>query len=173
MPPVPKSLDAAGQQQQQSRQQSKENTPMPDVQQSFTSQGTTQSFDSSTGSTVQDTRNLTESFNLFSKYGDEFMDDSPLVGEPGSFILSKTNEKPTAAATARQKSGSGNGGAGKLPPPPPPTGSASSAKPGPIKTDSTVKAAGKGAEKSPITPGGGREKVKRKKSKAGVSTSPS
>lgn len=173
MPPVPKSLDGAGQQQQQSRQQSKENTPMPDIQQSFTSQGTAQSFDSSAGSTIQDTRNLTESFNLFSQYGDEYMDDSPLVGEPGSFILSKTNEKPTAVGASR---GSGSGsasGSGKLQPPPPPTGSAPSAKPGPVKTENAVKAAGKGAEKSPISPGGGKEKVKRKKSKPGAPISPS
>ncbi|KAK2764926.1 hypothetical protein FQN54_008623 [Arachnomyces sp. PD_36] len=178
MPPVAKSLDGgAQQQQQQSRQQSKENTPMPDVQQSFTSQGAASNFDNTSGnggSTAQDTRNLAEAFNLFSKYGDEFMDDSPLVGEPGSFILSKQNEKPANAATARQKSGSGSGGtagAAKLPPPPPPTASPAPGKPGPIKTD--LKAAGKGTEKSPITPGGTKEKVKRKKSKAGVSaTSP-
>lgn len=156
---------------------------MPDVQQSITSQGSAQNFDNSTGntgSTIQDTRNLAEAFNLFTHYGDEFMDDSPLVGEPGSFILSKTNEKPTTAAAvaaARQKSGSGSGGtanAAKLPPPPPPAAaaSASSGKPGPIKIDSSVKAVGKGTEKSPITPGGGKEKVKRKKSKAGISASP-
>jgi mediator of RNA polymerase II transcription subunit 6 len=147
---------------------------MPDIQASITSQGAAQqNIDNNGkdgGSTIQDTRNLAEAFSLFSRYGDEFMDDSPLVGEPGSFILSKTNEKPASSATTtRQKSGSG--GATKLPPPPPPP--ASTAKPTLLKIDSSVKTAGKGTEKSPITPGGTKEKVKRKKSKMGVSAGPS
>ena len=152
---------------------------MPDIQSSITSQGAAQQNVDSTsngkdsGSTVQDTRNLAEAFSLFSRYGDEFMDDSPLVGEPGSFILSKTNEKPAAStAAARQKTGSG--GAAKLPPPPPPpTAPASTARPSLARIDSSVKAVGKGSEKSPITPGGSKEKVKRKKSKMSVSAGPS
>lgn len=47
---------------------------------------------SNVGSAVQDTRTLAESFNLLSQYGDEFMDENPLVGEPGSFILSRSGD---------------------------------------------------------------------------------
>lgn len=47
----------------------------------------------------QDTRNLVEAFGLLSKYGDEYMDENPLVGEPGSFILSKSSD---TTATGRQ-----------------------------------------------------------------------
>lgn len=47
---------------------------------------------SSAGSALQDTKTLAESFALLSRYGDEFMDENPLVGEPGSFILSKSGD---------------------------------------------------------------------------------
>lgn len=46
----------------------------------------------------QDTRNLVEAFGLLSKYGDEYLDENTLVGEPGSFILSKSSN---AAAAGR------------------------------------------------------------------------
>ena len=35
---------------------------------------------------------LAESFALVSKYGDEYMDETALVGEPGSFILSRSGD---------------------------------------------------------------------------------
>jgi mediator of RNA polymerase II transcription subunit 6 len=54
-----------------------------------------------TASTFQDTRTLAESLNLFLRYGDEYMDESPLVGEPGSFIMSKANDVDRTA-TAKQ-----------------------------------------------------------------------
>ena len=47
---------------------------------------------SSTAASLQDTRTLVESFNLLNRYGDEYMDEAPLVGEPGSFILSRTGD---------------------------------------------------------------------------------
>lgn len=49
-----------------------------------------------TASTFQDTRTLAESFNLFVRYENEYMDESPLVGEPGSFIMSKSTETGAA-----------------------------------------------------------------------------
>ena len=75
-------------------QQSKEATPMPDTlpdSQSIKSLGV------SNTSNYQDTRNLAESFSLLTRYGDEFMDENPLVGEPGSFILSRAGETGKAA----------------------------------------------------------------------------
>lgn len=53
---------------------------------------------STTSSKYQDTRSLAESFSLLTRYGDEFMDESPLVGEPGSFILSRTGAETTGSA---------------------------------------------------------------------------
>jgi mediator of RNA polymerase II transcription subunit 6 len=50
----------------------------------------------------QDTRNLMEALNLLSRYGDEYMDETPLTGEPGSFILSKATE---TAGTSRRPGG--------------------------------------------------------------------
>lgn len=63
---------------------------------------------SSSSSTYQDTRNLAEAFSLLGRYGDEYMDENPLAGEPGSFILSKSGETGAAAAAgtaATAKSG--------------------------------------------------------------------
>ncbi|KAK2811754.1 hypothetical protein FQN50_001792 [Emmonsiellopsis sp. PD_5] len=179
MPPVPKSLESTHQPRpgQQSAQQSTANTPMPDIpsqppRTTQTSPPTTTSLTSSTSTTQsQDTRSLVEAFNLLSRYGDEYMDDAPLTGEPGAFIISKK----AAEQPVRQQ---------PLPPPPKskaptpaPAGVGSTSKPGTpaatpsIKTDAaTIGGAakgGKGGEKSPTTPGGGREKVKRKKSKIG------
>ncbi|KAH8689575.1 putative RNA polymerase II transcription mediator complex subunit [Talaromyces proteolyticus] len=93
MPPGPKALDGSqtsSQSQSQSQLQSKEFTPVPD------SQGSTKppltSATNVKDTSYQDTRNLMEAMNLLSKYGDEFMDETPLSGEPGSFILTKANE---------------------------------------------------------------------------------
>lgn len=99
LPPGVRSKEPAGTSQ---APQSKEATPMPDV--SFPATESSQSTSksglggSSTGSKYQDTRSLAESFSLLTRYGDEFMDESPLVGEPGSFILSRTGGEATASA---------------------------------------------------------------------------
>ena len=43
---------------------------------------------------------LAESYHLSVRYRKEYMDDNPLVGEPGSFILSKSRE-PAAPPIAQ------------------------------------------------------------------------
>lgn len=96
MPPGPKAADAPQATASQQTQQSKESTPMPESQTTVkTSLSTTNVKDAS----YQDTRNLMEALNLLSRYGDEYMDETPLTGEPGSFILSKVSE--TAGASRR------------------------------------------------------------------------
>lgn len=78
-------------------QQSKEPTPMPEGppdSQTERSPGPGGSDESG----IQDMRTLAESFSMFSRYGDEFMDESPLIGEPGSFMLSKNGEPTSKAA---------------------------------------------------------------------------
>ncbi|GMF76067.1 unnamed protein product [Aspergillus oryzae] len=51
------------------------------------------------GAILQDTRTFAESFSLLARYGEEFMDENPLVGEPGSFILSKSGDTDRGAAS--------------------------------------------------------------------------
>jgi mediator of RNA polymerase II transcription subunit 6 len=48
-------------------------------------------------------KTLAESFTLLSRYGDEYMDESPLMGEPGSFILSRTGDADRGVASKKQQ----------------------------------------------------------------------
>ncbi|OJD17544.1 hypothetical protein AJ78_02357 [Emergomyces pasteurianus Ep9510] len=198
MPPVPKSLDASRPGVQQSGQQSIADTPIPDTSSQSkngsgplptatqqTSAPTTAFPLTSSSTTMQDSRSLVEAFNLLSRYGDEFMDDAPLLGEPGSFIIGKTTTEPLVVGTRQ----STNNKASKAPTPAPSAGmlagmskpgtpaasaAGTTAAPPAIKTDQATLGdlgkAGKGGEKSPTTPGGGREKVKRRKSKISSAT---
>ncbi|OJD24242.1 hypothetical protein ACJ73_04402 [Blastomyces percursus] len=189
MPPVPKSLEASRPGVQQSGQQSIANTPMPDASSQskggsvLSATGSTQQPSASafplasSSSTTQDSRSFVEAFNLLSRYGDEYMDDAPLLGEPGSFIIGKTSTEPlvvgmrqpmrskvSKAPTPAPSAGARPGG--NKPGTPAATGAA--AAPPAIKTDAATLGAGKagrGGEKSPTTPGGGKERLKRRKSK--------
>lgn len=96
MPPVPKTADAPQAAASQQTQQSKESTPVPDTQGAVKASLSTANVKDTS---YQDTRNLMEALNLLSRYGDEYMDETPLTGEPGSFILSKATE--TASGTRR------------------------------------------------------------------------
>ncbi|KAL1981314.1 hypothetical protein VTN96DRAFT_2807 [Rasamsonia emersonii] len=89
MPPGPKQLTDTSQQTTAAAaqsQQSKEGTPVPDGQAPTKAPLAGANVSSSA---FQDTRSLMEALTLLSKYGDEYMDENPLVGEPGSFILTK------------------------------------------------------------------------------------
>lgn len=142
-------------------QQSREDTPMPDVQ----STSATQPMKSASNhdySEYEDTQMFLEALNLSSRYGKEYMDDAPLVGEPGNFRTSKARD--TAAppketpATDRQPPAQSKE---KSPAPSPPP---------PIQTDVPQvvgKKSAKGGDRSPTTPGG-REKPKRRKSRPAV-----
>ena len=102
----------------------------------------------SAGSSLQDTRTLAESFSLLSRYGDEFMDEHPLVGEPGSFILSRVNDTDRTL-TAKQAANVGTT-AGKVGTPQ-------------VRVDTPGRASEKGA-----TPSGTDEsKMRKKKAKLG------
>lgn len=151
MPPTIKSSETSqsGIQPQISKDDS---TPMPEGEsQGKTSlQGTTTS---NIGSTVQDTRTLAESFNLLSRYGDEFMDESPLVGEPGSFILSRSGD---VDRTTKQG----------LQPPTATTGTATNAPTRVGTPQVRVETPGK-SDKGGSTPISD-EKLRKKKSKIGV-----
>lgn len=100
LPPAPKADSQAGAQAQPT---TKEDTPMPEAeaQQAKGPSGASQA--GSTGAMVQDARTLAESFSLLSRYGDEYMDETPLVGEPGSFILSRSGDADRGPAKQQQQ----------------------------------------------------------------------
>lgn len=152
MPPVARTADSG----QQASQQSKENTPMPDA--GPASSAETQSTSkaglgiSNTSSNYQDTRSLAESFNLFTRYGDEFMDENPLVGEPGSFILSRAGGESGAKAVPKVA-------------PAATVGNTPSGPPGRVSTPQVrVDTPGKASDKS-SPPSSGENKGKRKKNR--------
>lgn len=117
---------------------------------------------------------LGDSYNLSLRYGNEYMDENPIVGEPGSFRLTKSHDASLTASMSTRKSLQASTVAPKakeveVPTPPPP-----------LKTEdlpAPVRKGTKGAEKSPVTPGTKekREKKERKKSKvvgSGSTTTP-
>ncbi|BCS02372.1 mediator complex subunit MED6 [Aspergillus luchuensis] len=142
MPPALKQADAS--QPGTQSQQSKENTPLPDADAAGKASLVGSSQVVGTGSNLQDTRTLAESFNLLRRYGEEFMDEHPLVGEPGSFILSRVNDTDRTSAAK----------------PPAPAAKVGTPQ---VRVDTPGKVSEKGA-----TPSGSEEnKMRKKKTKVG------
>jgi len=132
-------------------QSSKENTPLPD---SLPSAKKTLPS-SASNSTFLSSRLLDESFNMAFRYGDEYMDENPITGQPGDFHLSTTGRKnkdklmvplPGKGTSLSQVKASA-----------PPTPEVKNAEVPPIRKGSK-------GDKSPKTPG--MPKPKRRKSKA-------
>lgn len=150
MPPTSKPAESS--QTAIQSQQSKETTPMPEgdsrIRGSMVGPQATTTATSNVGSTVQDTRTLAESFNLLSRYGDEFMDENPLVGEPGSFILSRSGDN---AATKQGLA------------PPATTGVSGRVGTPQVRVDTPGKVSDRGGN----TPSAEDNKLRRKKSKIG------
>ncbi|PGH03065.1 hypothetical protein AJ80_08760 [Polytolypa hystricis UAMH7299] len=176
MPPVPKSLEGP-QPGAASAQQSTANTPAPEAL-----SGTSSSLTKPTGLTTssfgssnpENDRTLFDALNLLSHYGDEYMDETPLMGEPGSFIISKKTAAPAAEShptatrqiAVKQPPSTAStpmphGGSGKPGTPAAGTGGV----PTPLRTDAATlaAAAGKPGGKSPTTPGGSAAKEKKRK----------
>lgn len=111
---------------------------------------------SNTSSSYQDTRSLAESFSLFNQYGDEFMDEAPLVGEPGAFIMSRgagESDRVAKSAAAPKVPLAGTAGV-------------STPVPGRVSTPQVrVETPGKASEKSNSPPSSGDNKGKRKKTR--------
>lgn len=74
---------------------------MPDADAAGKTQSTSGAADAS--SSAHDMRSLANTFNLLARYGDEYMDESPLMGEPGSFILSRTGDADRDATSKQQQ----------------------------------------------------------------------
>lgn len=77
----------------QSVQQSRESTPAPDTQIQTEAPAKAASGTSPpTSRHGADVQTLYESFGQFLRYGKEFMDENPLLGEPGSFVFSSSRQ---------------------------------------------------------------------------------
>ena len=111
---------------------------------------------------VQSARLLETSYDLLLRYGNEYMDENPLTGEPGSFKLSKTRESGLGAlSNASQISNQPFKTSVPTRKPPPPQLQTSPPLEG-------AKKASPGSAKSPITPGTKRKKERRKSRPAGA-----
>jgi mediator of RNA polymerase II transcription subunit 6 len=130
-------------------QTSKEATPLPDALSSKKAPlaPNTNSY--------MDGRLLEETLNITLKYGNEYMDENPITGQPGDFHLSTTGRDKDRPVM----------------PLPNKTPTVATAKPGAspmakLVTDIPPPRKGSKSDKSPKTPGGGVPKPKRRKSKA-------
>lgn len=135
-------------------QASKENTPLPDSLQSK------KPVTSSNSSTFLSSRLLEETLNISMKYGDEYMDENPITGQPGEFHFSSTGrkEKDKLIVPATGVKGPLQTSAKATPAPPA------------LKTDILPARKGSKSKESPTKPGG-PPKPKRRKSKALMSAS--
>ncbi|KAI9864622.1 MAG: Mediator of RNA polymerase II transcription subunit 6 [Trichoglossum hirsutum] len=156
IPPVPKHPSASAG--TQPSQASKESTPMPDAN-LRNAKTMVSSSASRPGSSYKDALSLAESFNLSLRHGNEYMDENPLVGEPGAFILSSTHAHAQALNQAAQNRAAQ-----------PATRGTSTTTTQAISTSPTRKGSRGGGEKSPISPTV-PGKPKRRKSKAAISGS--
>lgn len=114
---------------------------------------------STSDSEYQGLQLLAESYGLSSRYGKEYMDENPLLGEPGSFILSKSRELGPSISQSQPRA-----------PAPPKIATSQEGKTSTISPP--TKKGAKGAEKSPITPGTKEKKQRRKSKAAGNTTTP-
>lgn len=72
----------------------KEDIPLSDVPETKTSKTMNTTRNSQNESeTTWATRIFEESINIYLRYGDEYMDENPVTGEPGAFHLSSTGRK--------------------------------------------------------------------------------
>ena len=172
LPPVSKNATPGSS--LQATQASKESTPMPGggtplpaTQETANSAKTSKSI-SDLG--LQGVQMLEYSYSLFNRYGNEYMDENPIVGEPGAFKLSKSLNSSLATSMTTSKTSSqaqeGSKSSSQSTEMPTP---AKSAVPTPqLKTEdlpAPIRKATKGGEKSPTTPST-KEKKSRRKSKA-------
>lgn len=150
-------------------QASKENTPVPD---SVATQMLKKALPTNTSNTTYlNSLLLSESIRMSLQYGDEYMDDNPITGQPGDFHFTNTGRKSQLDKGKLLVPTATKGSVNRLSAPPTPVvepkglGAAD-------KQDGKDKKASKG-DKSPRTPG--MPKPKRRKSKigsAGGSTTP-
>ena len=142
-------------------------TPLPAAQENA---GSTKAPKSTSDVGLQGVHMLALSYDLADRYGNEYMDENPIVGEPGAFKLSKSHNTSfatsmTTSKTSSQVQEASNTSSQSVGVPTP----AKSAVPTPqLKTEDLpvpARKGTKGSEKSPTTPST-KEKKSRRKSKA-------
>ncbi len=156
LPPAPKSLASA--MSTQMSQTSKESTPMPQTQDS----GSVRTLSASKPLLDDDFRSpqlLQASLELSMRYGHEYMDENPLVGEPGSFLITKPRDSQQSSQQAKPK--------------PVPVSTTKPSTPQ-IKTDVAPQADkdNGAADKSPMSAVGKEKKARRKSKPAASATTP-
>lgn len=156
LPPAPKTL--ASTMSTQMSQTSKESTPIPSTQDSIPTR-TPLTTKSLANLDFQSPQLIQASLELSLRYGQEYMDDNPLVGEPGSFIITKTRDSQQMSQQPKPK---------PLP--------ASTTRPSTpqIKTEVSKQTEKDivGAEKGPMSPVTKEKKARRKSKPAGSATTP-
>ena len=135
---------------------------MPDIQTATMTQPTKSVPSHDSTAEYEETQMFLEALNLSRRYGNEYMDDAPLVGEPGNFRRSKVRDAAVVIKDAATND--------PQPSVPPKETRPAPSPPPPIQTDMPPVASRKSAkagDRSPTTPGG-REKPKRRKSRPAI-----
>ena len=187
--PVAKPLTATGTSAANTRQNSKEPSPLPDTATAhLASSGnltqSTQETDANPAPTDEEDPSdqyaaalLAETFSNSLRYGKQYMDEQPLIGEPGSFIVQKSKDLQVPLGKEAASDKRATGPTSQLPPiktdlknevEKKVNGGDSKGQTSP--TSAAPGTAGVGAEKSPLSPTGVMKK--RKKSKVQTPRTP-
>lgn len=154
--PLQKSIPSSG----TALQQSKENTPMPEARPPTAERGVP-STDKKAAPKDSSARTLYDALQMTMRYGKEYMDDMPLMGEPGNFRFTKQKDPATTATQLRAQTAAQSVTSKPGTPVPP---SRVVSPPPAIQTDVPIVQSKKSSAKSPGT--GDPMKPKRRKSKA-------
>lgn len=100
LPPAPKPLTSATN--TQMSQTSKESTPIPGTQDTLSSKAPPNPK-SLSDDQLCNPQLLQDSLNTMLRYGHEYMDETPILGEPGSFIINKPREAQQPASQLKPK----------------------------------------------------------------------
>ncbi|KAL8739825.1 MAG: hypothetical protein Q9190_007410 [Brigantiaea leucoxantha] len=164
---------------------SKESTPLPGSSTQDSSQKPATSFSHHNNNNINNDHNLlgeeqeeqllSDSYRLYLRYGHEFMDENPLIGEPGSFILSKSQSQSQLPSSqlSQSKLLPASSTLSTKPATPTPTLNTENLPPVEIRKRKDSKSSaggGGGPEKSPIEKEKEKDKKVRRKSKPAVTT---
>jgi mediator of RNA polymerase II transcription subunit 6 len=154
LPPVQKPTTTSGA--LDSARQSRAGTPLPESQSQSQARSSAKSAVSEQQqgtadlTSLEDDAMLMQSFQATIKYGDEFMDENPLIGEPGNFQFrstqSQVQSQQAKAASQASAQASQQQSQDKAPPNSKAPSAVSTPQPPPLKTDPTTLAQRKGSK---------------------------
>ena len=140
-------------------------TPLPATQETSISSKGQSSSPLKSDVDYQSLQMLIDSYNLSLRYANEYMDENPLVGEPGSFRLTKSHDSTLTSSMSTNKSSQPLSVPAPTPVPTPDKG-ASTPEERADDLSGPVRKPTKGPEKNPPSAGIKKEKKERRKSKA-------